>query len=110
VGAQLVAQRDPMMDQILASANRRTQRDRGWTVRGQGAQSQPVGAQRVGQHKRVEPVVLVARLAVAAAQVLQLVGADHYHRHPGREHDLDDLPVAALDGDLTRLMVAQSTH
>jgi hypothetical protein len=62
------------------------------------------------QHERVETVVLVARLPVAAAQILQLVRADHDHRHPGREQHLDDLPVAAFDRDLARLVAVQPTH
>jgi len=64
MGAQLVAQRDPVMDQVFAGPDRRAQRDRGRTVRSQRSQPQPVGAQRVRQHKRVEPVVLVPRLLV----------------------------------------------
>ena len=44
--------------------------------RGSGEQPGAVGAQGVGQHERVEPVVLVPGRAVAAAQVVDLVGAD----------------------------------
>ena len=52
----------------------------GVAVAGQRPQPGPVGAQRVGQHVGVEPVVLVAGRAVAAAQVLDLVRGDHEHR------------------------------
>ena len=55
----------------------------GLAVGGQRPQPGPVGAQGVGQHERVEPVVLVAGRAVAAAQVLDLVRADHHHGDPG---------------------------
>jgi hypothetical protein len=38
-----------------------------------------VSAQCIRQHKRIEPVVLVAGRPIAAAPVFQLVGADHHH-------------------------------
>ena len=66
----------------------------------QGPQPGPVGAQRVGQHERVEPVVLVAGRAVPAAQVLDLVRADHHHGDPGGEQRVDDRAVGSFDGDL----------
>ena len=50
----------------------------------QGPQPGPVGAQGVGQHVGVEPVVLVSGRAVAAAKVLDLVRADHDHGQAGR--------------------------
>jgi hypothetical protein len=76
-------------------------------VRGERAQPGAVGAQRVGEHERVEPVVLVAGRAVASAQVLDLVRADHHHRHVRREQGVDDRPVRALDRDLASTRVGE---
>ena len=73
----------------------------------QRPQPGPVGAQGVGQHERVEPVVLVAGRAVAAAQVLDLVRADHHHGDPGVEQGVDDRAVGALDRDLADAVPAQ---
>ena len=58
-----------------------------------GPQPGSVGAQGVGQHVGIEPVVLVARRSVAAAQVLQLVRADHDHRGGGRVEQSPDDPA-----------------
>src|SRR3979411_1506429 len=65
-----------------------------------GPQSGAVGAQGVGQHEGVESVVLVAGRAVAAAQVLELVGADHHHGDTGGEQRVDDGAVGTFDGHL----------
>jgi hypothetical protein len=75
----------------------------GISVRSRGA----VGAQRVGQHEGVEPVVLVPGGAVAAAQAVHLVRADHHHRQPGREQGVDHQAVAAFDGHLVHAVAAQ---
>ena len=79
-----LASRDPVADQVLAGAAGAAQRDGGRGVGDQWAQPGAVGAQGVGQHVGVEPVVLVAGRAVAAAQVLDLVGADHHHGQAAR--------------------------
>jgi hypothetical protein len=61
VGAELVGHRDPVGDEILAGAAGLPQRDGRRAVRDQRREPGPVGAQRVGQDERVEPLVLVAR-------------------------------------------------
>ena len=66
--------------------------------RGQRSQPGAVGAQGVGQHERVESVVLVAGRAVAAAQVFQLVRADDHHGDPGVEQGVNHRPIGAFDG------------
>ncbi len=68
--------------------------------RGPGTQSGPVGAHGVGEHERVEAVVLVAGRAVAAAQVLDLVRADHHDGDARAEQGLDHRPIGAFDRDL----------
>ncbi|CCC45954.1 putative uncharacterized protein mb3249c [Mycobacterium canettii CIPT 140010059] len=100
VRAQLVGQRHPVPDQVFASATGPAQGGRGRGVGQQWTQPGPVGAQRVGEHERVEAVVLVAGRAVTAAQILQLVRADHHHREPGLEQGVHHRAVRAFDGDL----------
>ena len=100
VRAQLVGHRDPVGDQVLAGPHGLAQRGGGRGVDQQRAQPAPVGAHDVGQHVGVEPVVLVAGRAVAAAQVLDLAGWDDADGQPGREQRVDDRAVGAFDPDL----------
>jgi hypothetical protein len=74
------------------------------------AQPGAVGAQGVGQHEGVEAVVLVPGRSVAAAQVVDLVGADHHDGEAGVEEGVDDLSVAAFDGHLPDAGAAQPAH
>jgi hypothetical protein len=110
VRAELVGQPDPVGEQVLAGPDRGAQLHRGGGVGDERAQPGAVGAQRVSQHERVEPVVLVPGRSVAAAQVVNLVGADHYNSEPCFEEGVDDLTVAALDRHLTRAGAAQPAH
>ena len=73
VRAELVGRGDTVFDQVLAGTAGTAQGDGGLGVGDQRSEPGPVGAQGVGQHVGVEPVVLVAGRAVAAAQVLDLV-------------------------------------
>ena len=110
VGAQLVAHRDAVTDQVLAGPAGLPQGDGGRAVRQQRPQPGPVGAQRVGQHERVEPIVLVARRPVAAPQVLQLVRADDHHGQPGLQQRVDHRAVRPLDRHLADACPAQLAH
>ena len=83
VGAELVAQRDAVRDQVPTGPHSGPQRPGGLGVVGQRPQPGPVGAHGVGQHVGVEPVVLVARRAVPRTEVLELVGADDDDGQPG---------------------------
>ena len=107
VGAQLVGRGDAVLDQVLAGPAGAAQRDGGVGVGDQRAQPGPVGAQGVGQHVGVEPVVLVAGRAVAAAQVLDLVRGDHHHGQAGGQQGVDDGAVGSFDGDLADAVPAQ---
>ena len=100
VRAQLVGHGDPVGDEVFAGAAGLAQGDGGRGVGQQRVQPGSVGAQGVGEHEGVEPVVLVAGRAVAAAQVLDLVGADHHDRDTGVEQGVHDRPVRAFDRDL----------
>src|SRR5580704_5298846 len=76
--AQLVGDADPVADEVLAGPAGAAQgRGRGG-VRDQGPQPGAIRTQRVGQDERVEPVIFVPGRAIAAAQVLDLVRADHH--------------------------------
>ena len=100
VRAQLIGYRDAVGDEVLAGAAGLAQRDGGRGVGQQRVQPGAVGAQGVGQHEGIEAVVLVAGRAVAAAQVLDLVGVDHDHGDSGVEQGVHHGAVGAFDGDL----------
>jgi hypothetical protein len=100
VRAQLVGHGDSMGDEVFAGAAGVAQGDGGRGVGQQRVQPCSVGAQGVGKHERVEPVVFVAGRAVASAQVLDLVGADHHDRDTGVEQGVHHRPVRAFDRDL----------
>ena len=97
VGAELVGEGDPVGDEVLAGPAGATQGEGGVAVGGQRNEPGPVGAEGVGEDERVESVILAARGAVAAAQILQLVRRDHHHGDPGLEQAIDDRAVGSLD-------------
>lgn len=100
VGAELVGQPDPVGEQVLPGSHHQAEHDRGRGVGDQRTETGAVGAQGVGEDEGVEPVVLVPGSAVAAAQAVDLVGADHHDRHAGAQECVDNLSVAAFDGHL----------
>ena len=109
VGAELVGHRDPVGDEILPGPAGLPQSDGLRAVRDKRPEPGPVGTQRVGQHERVESVVLVAGRPVPAAEVLDLVRADHHHGEPGLQQGLDDGAVRSFDGHLADAELAQPT-
>ena len=78
----LVGYRDPVGDQIPVGGHGVAQRGGGCGVDDQGPQPSVVGAHDVGQDVGVEPVVFVSDRAVAAPQILDLVGRDHVTTSP----------------------------
>jgi hypothetical protein len=100
MGSQLVGQGDAVSDQVLASSTRRPQSHRGRAIGAERLEPSPVGAQCVSKDEGVEAVVLVARRAVAGAEVLQLVGTDDDDSQRGLEQDVDDWTVRPLNSDL----------
>jgi hypothetical protein len=110
VGAELVGEGDPVADQIFAGPAGAAQGEGGVAVRGQWDEPGPVGAEGVGENERVEPVVLAARGAVAAAQILQLVRRDHHHGDAPVEQSLHDRSIGPLDRDLVRAMPGQQVE
>src|SRR5674536_128512 len=91
VRAQLVGQRHPVPDQVLASPAGPAQGHRGGAVWDQRPQPGPVGAQRVGREQG---------RPVPGAQVLQLVRADDHDGQPGLEQFGDDRSVRSFDRHL----------
>jgi hypothetical protein len=59
-----------------------------------------VGAERIGEHIGVEPVVFVAGGAIAATERLDLAPRDHDDLQPGGQQRLHDRAVGSLDRDL----------
>jgi len=110
MSAQLVAHRDPVADQVLAGPAGLPQRDGGGAVWDQRPQPGPVGAQHVGEHVGVEPVILVTRRPIPRPQVLHLPRSDHHHRHPRRQQGIHDRPIAALDRYLGHPRPGQPRH
>jgi len=100
VSAQLVGEGDAVGDQVLASPAGGPQGHGSRAVGHQRAQPRPVGAEGVGEDEGAEAVVLVAGRAVAGAEVLELVGADHDDGQAGLEEALHDRTVGPFDGDL----------
>ena len=94
---QLIGHRQPVPDQVLAGTHQCSQRLRVRPVEGQRVQPAPVGAHHIGQHERVEPVVLVPRRPVTAPQDHNLRRRDHEHRQTRRQQRGDQRPVTALD-------------
>jgi hypothetical protein len=100
VGAQLIGDRDAVADQVFAGPAGTAQADGGRAVRRQRRQPGPVGAQRVRQHAGVEAVIFVPGRPVPAAQVLDLVRADHHHGDPRLEQGARDRAAGSFDRGL----------
>jgi hypothetical protein len=101
VRAELVGHPHPSGDQVLAGAYGHRQGEGLVAVTPQRPEPGPVGAQHVGQHVGVEPVVLVARRPVARTEVLDLVRRDHEHLQTGGQQRLDDGAVRSFDRHTT---------
>jgi len=104
-----LATANPVGDEILSCPAGLPQSDGLRAVRDKRPEPGPIGTQRVGQHERVEPVVLVAGRPVPAAEVLDLVRADHHHGEPGFQQGVDDGAVRSFDGHLADAELAQPT-
>jgi len=107
VFTQLIGYRDTVADEVFAGTAGRSQRGGGRAVGSQRSQPGAVGAQGIGQHERVESVVLLTGRAVPAAQVFQLVRADDDNGDPGVEQSVDHRPVGAFDGHLFDAVTGQ---
>jgi hypothetical protein len=107
VRPQLVGSSNPVTDQVLARPAHLPQRDSGFAVADQRHQPSPVGPKRVSEHERVESVIFVARRAVTAAEILDLVWADHHNRDLGLQQGLHYRPIRPLDRHLLNPVLVQ---
>ncbi len=96
---ELLHQPDPGLDQVLASADGRPERDGLGAVGTERPEPLPVGPQDVGEQVCVGPVVLVARGPVPGAERLHVAAGDDDDLEPGAEQGVDDRAVRALDRD-----------
>src|ERR1700758_220999 len=95
---QLVGDPNSVDDQVFAGPAKWGYPRSLGAFRGQRAQPGPVGPQRVGQHERIESVVFVACRAIAAAQVLDLIGVDDDNGDPRVKQGIDERSVRTFDG------------
>jgi hypothetical protein len=99
LAAQLVGDRDAMLDEVLASAGQGAQRLGGIRIGHQHTEAVTVGARQLGEHERVEAVALAARGAEAGSHRGDLVGMDRDHVDPRIQQPFDQQSVGTLDGD-----------
>jgi hypothetical protein len=101
--AQLVAQRDLGVHEILARAGQRSERLGLVAVGLEHPEAMAVGARELADHERVEPVGLAARDPEPGAGRGDLVGVQRQHPQPRVQQPLDQQPVRALDRDQLHL-------
>ena len=99
LGAELVAQRDALLDEDLAAAGQGAQRLGVVAVGHQRPEPVAVGACQLAEHERVEPIRLPARWAEPIAGRVDLVGMNRQHHQPGVQQPIDQQPVRTLDRD-----------
>jgi hypothetical protein len=107
LGAQLVAQPNPGLHQILSAAAQRPQRLGLVTVGLEHAKAMAVGSGELAQHERVEPVGLAARDPKPGPGGSDLVGMQGQHPQTGVQQPLNQQPVRALDRDQLHLQAHQ---
>jgi hypothetical protein len=97
--AQLVGQRDPGADQILACPGQRPQRLGLIAIGLQHPEPVVIGARQLAQHERVKPIGLPARDPEPIAGGRDLVGMQRQDPQPRVQQPLDQQPVRPLDRD-----------
>ncbi len=90
-----------MSDEILAGAAGVSQSRGRRTVGSQRPQPGAIGTQRVGQHESVEAIIFVTGRTVAAAQILDPIGADDDDGQTTGEQSVDHRSIGASDGGLS---------
>jgi hypothetical protein len=104
LGSELVAQRHPGADQVLASAAQRSERLGLVAVGLQHPEAMMIGARELAQHEAVEPVGLAARDPKPRTGRSDLVGMQGQHSEPRIQEPLDQQPVGTLDRDQRHLV------
>ena len=97
LGAQLVGERDPRFDELLAGPRQCPERPRLVAVRADRAQPMGVGSRQLGEHERIEAVGLAVGDRVALPRRLRLVGMHGDHGHACLQESVDEDPIGALD-------------
>jgi hypothetical protein len=103
LGAQLTAQRDPGVHEILARTGQRPQRLRLVRVGLEHPEAMAVCARELAQHERVEPVGLTARSPEPRPRGRDLLGTHRQHPQPRIQQSLDQQPIRPLDRDQRHL-------
>src|SRR5713101_1670725 len=96
--AQLVGERDALLDEVVAGANECPQGARLVGERLQRTEPVSVGAQQVGEYERVAGVALALGRGVARPRRLEGVGMDGHDREPSLDEGIDEQPGGTLDG------------
>jgi hypothetical protein len=97
--SQLIGQRDPALDKILARASHRSQRLGLIAVGLEHPEAMVIGARQLAQHKRVEAIGLAARRPEPRTCRGDLVGMQRQQPQAGVQQALDQQPVRPLDRD-----------
>jgi hypothetical protein len=97
VGPQLVGDRDPVLDEVLAGPHVAAQGDCRRRVGFEAAPAVSVGAQAVSEHVGVGPVGLVAGGAVALPQGLDRPARNHDDLEAGFEQAVDHGSIGTFD-------------
>ena len=97
LAGELVDQRDPGLDQVLAGARQRPQDLGRLAVWGERGQAVAVGAQHISQQQGVGGIGLGPAGPIPAAQALDLPRGDHHHAQVGLQHGFHQRTVAAFD-------------
>ena len=108
LGAQLVRERDPRADEVLAGARERPQRLGLIAVGHQDPVAVAVGPRELGQHEAVKAVALATRRGEPGSHRGDLVGVDRDHPQVRVQQPLDQQPVRALDRDQLDPQVQQA--
>ena len=97
LAGELVDQRDPGLDQVLAGARQRPQDLGRLAVWGERGQAVAVGAQHISQQVGVGRIGLGPAGPIPAAQALDLPRGDHHHAQVGLQHGFHQRTVGAFD-------------
>jgi hypothetical protein len=97
LAGELVDQRDPGLDQVLAGARQRPQDLGRLAVWGERGQAVAVGAQHISQQQGVGGIGLGPAGPIPAAQALDLPRGDYHHAQVGLQHGFHQRAVGAFD-------------
>jgi hypothetical protein len=97
--ANPIGQAIALLAQILGHARPLAQLDHRGIIDGHEAEGASIGAQAVGQHKRVAAVVLGSGHREPITKPVELLGVDREHREPALKQGFHDRPMRRLDRD-----------